>query len=150
MKVNIKTSDFQKEYDIQQELSIDEENLNQELAEQPGKYAFFAALFALAEKDYHFAELELSQIESMIDAEIRSKAVEDKEKLTEGKILNKIHSDPRWVAAELKIIEHGRMRGMIRGLKEGFAQRKDCLVSIASNKRTERDADMRFKRQEEK
>ena len=73
MKINIKLVDFQKEYDIQQELSINEEDLNKELAEQPGRYAFFATLFSLAEKDYNLAELEMSQIESNLDADIRER-----------------------------------------------------------------------------
>ena len=150
MKINIKLVDFQKEYDIQQELSINEEDLNKELAEQPGRYAFFATLFSLAEKDYNLAELEMSQIESNLDADIRERALEDKEKLTEGKILNRVHSNPKWAAAEEKIIGCRRMRGIIRGIKEGFSQRKDCLVSIASNKRVERDAVLQIKRQEAK
>jgi len=119
--------------DITKELQIDLSNLNEELAKQPAKFAWWGVVHAVA-KDLVDTE------EGKLDSEIRKSAEASGEKITETKIKNLINVNEKY--RELKNQER-----IARVIKEAFAQRKDMLISLAANLREEFDTELSIKKE---
>jgi len=143
-KVTVKIGGREYTFDIAKELAIDINDLNKELSEQPGKYAFWSALSTALEDEYARLKLIVQSKKAERYKQIRQKLMDENKKVTEAQLENELTSDPEILQLEQLIIEKEKDRNIVRAIRDAFVQRKDSLVTIALNMRVEKDAELRF------
>jgi len=143
-KVSVKIGGREYTFDVAKELAIDINDLNKELSEQPGKYAFWSALSTALEDEYARLKLIVQSKKAEKYKQIKQKLLDENKKVTEAQLENELASDPEILQLEQLIIEKERDRNIVRAVRDAFVQRKDSLVTIALNMRVEKDAELRF------
>lgn len=122
------------------ELKIAEETINRNLAEQAGRYAFYAMLEEMAEELMNKAKLALDMVTAAADAEVRDKLTKAGGKFTETMVSSAVVLDPTRLAA---IAEFNQMKanvGKLHAIRDAFNQRKDCLIALSLNMRDQRNS----------
>lgn len=122
------------------ELVMSEARINEDLKEQPSWYSWYCTLQEKAEKAYAETKLLLEITEARLDADYRMKNIN--EKLTEKKLANMIILDDEYQRARIAVIDAKEVIGIIKAVKEGFQHRKDMLITLASNMRTQADPEL--------
>ena len=132
-------------YEIKKELSIDRTKINLELAEQPGKFAYWAAFLSAAEEQLSdkMLQLEISSAEK----KMKKRKDWDFDLKKDGKYSNdalewSLQTDEELVALKEEIIHLKKTKDIVKGVRDSFSHRKDCLVSIATNMRQGLDTDI--------
>jgi hypothetical protein len=143
-RVTVKIGGREYTFDIAKELAIDINDLNRELSEQPGKYAFWSALSTALEDEYARLKLIVQSKKAERYKQIKQKLLDENKKVTEAQLENELASDPEILQLEQLIIEKERDKNIVRAIRDAFVQRKDSLVTIALNMRVEKDAELRF------
>lgn len=143
-KVSIKIGGREYTFDITKELAMDINDLNRELSEQPGKYAFWSALSTALEDEYARLKLVVQSKKAERYKQIKQKLLDENKKVTEAQLENELASDPEILQLEQLIVEKERDRNIVRAIRDAFVQRKDSLVTIALNMRVEKDAELKF------
>jgi hypothetical protein len=143
-RVTVKIGGREYTFDIAKELAIDIHDLNKELSEQPGKYAFWSALSTALEDEYARLKLIVQSKKAERYKQIKQKLLDENKKVTEAQLENELASDPEILQLEQLIIEKERDKNIVRAIRDAFVQRKDSLVTIALNMRVEKDAELRF------
>lgn|GEM_PF-2906364 len=150
VNVVIKYGDREYAFNMYDELSIavEDAEINDQLASQPGRYAYWSAMYHAAKEEAAIREAELKVAIANLDGELR----ENWDKLfpevrrTEDAIAKKIEIDPQIIKKVGEVIEAKKKMGYMETMKEAFAQRKDALISLATNIRSQRDnSEMKFK-----
>ena len=120
------------------DLSIDETDLNREMAMQPANFYYFAGKAVDAEREYELMKQKLGQMRAEVERRIRQKYLESGAKMpTIQGIESEVSTNPGIVAMEIQLVNlKGRM-GMAKALKDAWFSRKDMLNEIAKNKRHE-------------
>lgn len=132
------------------ELKMDETTINDDLKNQPSLFAWYAVLEELAEKDFAEAKLAFDLMLAFLDKSFREEATKSNSKLTETQLLNQMRLDTQYLEATTRVNESRKNVGVLRAIKEAFAQRKDMLITLASNMRAQSDPDIYLKKQEAK
>jgi len=136
-KLSIKLDDQVWERDAEEELKIDVNNIDQEFQDQPGKFAWWATLESLAEYNY----LQKKRIRKEKEAEqymkLRKLYETSGKRVTEKQLEAQIALDPEVKACVLQEIEAQKQFSILSAITQAFRQRKDMLVSLGSNLRTE-------------
>lgn len=136
------------ELNPEEELKMSEETINEDVTDQPSRYAFYAVLEEVADKDLADAKMVLDVTVATLDSEYRAKAVKENSKLTETQLLNQIKLDDKFLSATAAVNEARKNVGILRAYKEAFAQRKDMLITLASNMRIQSDPEIFLKKKE--
>lgn len=159
-----------KEYDLKydEEVKIAEETINENLADQPSYFAWYAVLQKMAEdvvtdvkKELAKARLDLEMTEAVLDTQLRKELPKKVDKVTETVIMShmKVHKD--WVEVRTAVDDatHALNKanndvGVLRAIKDGFLQRMNSMISLASNMRIQADPEIfirkeQYKKQEE-
>lgn len=133
------------EEDFVKELEIDENNLNQELTEQPSRYSWWGVLALRARARRDKLEEKTKVVDAQIDADLRKEARENRSKITEKEIASKVLLDTKHTEAMTDYLKAKKEADILQvGAREAFAQRKDCLISLAANLRQELDSELRI------
>ncbi len=144
----IKVRIGEREFDIPllEQLEINMADINTELAEQPGKYAYWAALSIASEQEYNEIELALKKLRAEKYKLLKEQAIDDKKsKITEAYLEHALILDDEVYNLTKKLIEKEKEMNLLKAIRNAFEQRKDSLIAISSNIRIERDAELRFK-----
>lgn len=131
--------------DYEEELKIAEETINQNLADQPQRYCFYAMLEELAEETMGQAKMTLEIIEAETDKLVRERLVQAGAKFTEAVVMNEIKTDPTRLKALVAFNEARAVVGKLHAIREAFIHRKDMLVTLASNMRAQMDTNLSVK-----
>jgi len=150
MVLVIKVGDTEHKVDFQQEVRISEETINEDLKDQPGKYVYFAILQEMAEAEHQEAKLYLELKEAELDSSIREEAQRVGEKITEKRVMTKITLDDSYIEARTDVNLTRTKVGKLKAVKEGLNHRKDMLITLASNMRTQWDHKLWIKESEQK
>jgi len=127
------------------ELAMAEQMINEDLKEQPSWFAWYAVMQERAEFIYLQAKFALEITEAQADARIRLTSTE---KLTEKKIANMVMLDEAYQSARMEVAVWKETLGKIKAVKESFQQRKDCLIALSANMRTQADPSIYIKKEE--
>lgn len=138
----VKAGGMTHRHNLASELSIDRKNINDNMARQPSQYAWFAVLHALANDAYERLKAEKKSLYAEKDNKIRARAAKNGDKTTENGIAQAIELDPDYVDLSNRILEAKLNVDLLQSALIAFQQRKDMLVSIASNMRAEMDTDL--------
>jgi len=143
-KLPVKIKLGEKEYDLnyEEELKCSEETINEDLTDQPARFAWHAVLHEMAEEVYSRSKMELEIAEATLDAKYRKEAVAKKEKIMEKQITSKIVLSDIHIALRNAMIEAKKNVGTLKAIKDSFSHRKDILIALASNMRAQADPEI--------
>lgn len=131
--------------DLDKDLGIDRTGINDVLGEQPALFAWYATLHELAKNKSNRLKSEMEVFRAVLDLTIRKRGGDIK--LTEASISALIVSDPDYIEKDNIYTEAKKDEGMLMVAKQAFEQRKDMLVSIASNMRSEIDSELKINKE---
>ncbi len=118
--------------EIEQDLTIDKENLDFECIDQPQRFMKWSKKFADAVRERDLAKRQCSVIRSQINADIRVRPAEYgiDSKVTEGAITATLEMVEDVVNAEKAVIDSQYDVNIYSGAKEAFDQRKSMLERL--------------------
>lgn len=124
--------------DLAMDLQINPTNIDDAIIRQAGLYAYYASAHADAEGRLRQAKLERDVFSAALDKQIRDTALARGQKLTEKQVEMQIMLHPDWKARVQRVNELEAAVSQLEGLVRAFAQKKDMLVTHATNLRAER------------
>jgi hypothetical protein len=125
-----------------EELRCSEETINENLKDQPSFFAYYAVLAELADEALAETKLALEVTESVLDAKVREELTRAGTKATETMIRGKIVLDESYLAAVSQVNTLKKNVGVLKAIKEAFNHRKDMLVTLGANMRSQRDVSL--------
>ncbi len=137
LKINLECDGTKVTLTLPDDLQIDEPKLNQQVADQPGLYAYFALISVrLALKRDIFSQA-LKDTQAAAGLRIRETAAATGEKTTEDKIAAKVSLDPTVQKARKDLQDVERQSAEAALVKEAFYQRLQALITLSANVRKE-------------
>lgn len=118
--------------DLRSKLSIDKDDLDEALVEQPDLYYHVADAYVTAVAERDSAKLNLEQATAVLDEQFRKQAIEDEEKMTEAALRNKITSAPRIQVLEKELLYLRAEADRWQALKEAYQQRSFMLRELVA------------------
>lgn len=128
--------------DLNLDLNIDKGKINEELSRQPSMYAWYATLYELAKAKTNRLKQTMEVTHAELDIKYRSEAQKSGQKVTEAYIQSLITVSPAYKESEANYYDSKKEEGMLNVAKTAFEQRKDMLISIATNMRVELDDEL--------
>ena len=125
---------------IADRLRINEDDLNREMADQPGLYAYAAVGDVYWDSQADDVRLARKTYEAALDKAIRSDTAVKGGKITEAAIAKEIANNKRHQELEAEELEHRATSKIFRAIAQALRDRKDMLISIGANRRAELDA----------
>jgi len=125
------------------DLACAEETINEDLMNQPSLYTWVSVLREEADAEYQEKKMSLELLEAELDSKYRDKL----EKPTENKIAQAIIRDDNHTGMKGELIQARRAVGILKAWEEGFRQRKEVLISLASNFRAQMDIDLHINKE---
>lgn len=126
-------------YDIDsvKEVSIDVSCINDELENQPGKYAEFSTLYVVAKSHLAICKRVKDVVYATMDTRLREKAALHGKKVTENSINREIMMSDEYDTACVDYILAEEQMDRLRKLCSSLDQRKDMLLALNANFRKE-------------
>lgn len=122
-------------YDLVDELSINENTIEQDMGEQAAKYAQWSSYLVVAERAVRAAkdnlDVVLAQSENSIRAQYSSTGV----KATASQITANVNVDPTVVEAKNKLTEMLGYESALKYILKALDHRKDMLVNLSAQRR---------------
>jgi hypothetical protein len=125
------------QFSTRDELSIDRNDLDSELAYQAARYAWVATLHEQSKAEKARANAKYEAMAGQIEEEIRSQYEGTKGKPTEGAIKAKVKIDPRLDEISKLIDDISENERLTAILVSAFVQRKDLVVTLAKSRNFE-------------
>jgi hypothetical protein len=117
---------------LRSKLSIDKDDLDNALVEQPDLYYHVADAYVTAVADRDAAKLDLEQATADLDKQFRGAAAAAEEKLTETSLQRKIATTPRIQNMEKDLLYLRADADRWQALKEAFQQRSFMLRELVA------------------
>jgi hypothetical protein len=147
-KLTIVLGDEVQELNPDAELKLSEEDINENLKNQPSLYAFYAVMYEAAESELADRKFALETLEAVLDEHVRAEAATAGTKVTETMIANRIRLNEDYQNAVIALNQAKAQSGKLRAIKEAFVHRKDMLVTLASNMRAQADPEIFIKKEQ--
>lgn len=125
------------EVDVDAELHIDRDVLSESFRDQPGKMAWYGAVFAAATTRVDECKLALAVTTARVAARLRSTPNDKGKTPSEAAITSQLPAEQEVIEAEQRLIEARRQEGVLRAVKEAFQHRRDMLIQIGYDARIE-------------
>jgi len=140
----------EKEYvlDYENELKCSEETINEDLINHASIFAWYCVLSEMAADNLATKKLELEVFEAQLFENYRKRQITAGEKPTEKKTSVLVSMDEKYIATVLVKNEAQKDLGILKGIKDAFAHRKDMLWALAANLRSQNSPDVMLKKQE--
>jgi asparagine synthetase B (glutamine-hydrolysing) len=118
------------EYDLRNELRVNEQNLNQEMLQQPAKYIYWSSILERLRFYQESKELELEQEEARLDSRARKHYLDaGNPKPTKDMVEAFIKQQDEYAAAQKQVHMYNHLVGRVARIVKAFEQRKDMLQS---------------------
>lgn len=131
--------------DLNQDTSIDPNNLEGEYISLSRTFLHYARMKAKAKKEQAVAKLEATKTRAEVSEIVRSSLLARGEKVTEALIANTVTMDARVLNAELEVIEAQERVDMVAAAVESIVTKKEMLVSMGADRRQEIGMGIRMK-----
>jgi len=148
---SITTHDETHSNPIAEDTLINTADLEWEFQNQPSKYAWWAFLAEHAKSEVEQFKNELSILYAQLDAEVRNQARMDEEdsrrnkqkpiRMTETMVENMVKTNPVYQELMESLIEAKKNAGLAAAGRSAMDHRRDMLIQIGANYRTEGQAD---------
>ena len=118
-------------------VAISEDTINKDICNQAGLYAFYAQAAADVRNKRDMASQALKDIRCIADIEIRKRVEGTGAKSTEAKISAEVELDSKVVKYKDKVINLEGNLGKLDAILRALEHRKDMLVTLGANMRTD-------------
>ena len=125
---------------LREDLHFSETDIDGASIEQASMFAYYAELAMKAQIQADKFKNRVELLESHIAQELRDDAIETGKKVTEASIKQSISGDRRYIKAQLDSSKAKAQFDFTKNALEAFKQRKDMIIQIAVNRRTERES----------
>ncbi len=122
---------------VPDDLQVSVDTLNKDLSEQPGLYGHFGLIASHAQGLRDLASQNLKDIMAAVETDIRDEVAKSGEKSTEAKIASRVQLHEHVIEARAALLKAERTASEAGVIKEAFYHRKDVLIALAANYRTE-------------
>lgn len=122
------------------DVAINPNDLDSAYIEQASLFAFYAEQSRLASKKMDNFKLRIDAVEAELDKQFRDEAVGSGSKVTEKAIEQAIGRDPKYVKAVMSYNDAKATAQMLRDVLDAFKNRKDMLICIGNDRRSEFNA----------
>lgn len=122
------------------DLKITPEDIDNDIIRQPGLYAYYAAQLATAKRTLSKMTLDLDVYEAAVNKRNRDVCLAKGEKPTEKMLETLLRLDAPWLRRSEAKIDAEATVNQLESVVRAFAQKKDMLITYASNLRAERSA----------
>ena len=140
--VRLSEKDVEKS-DLMRELRIDRHRLGHELLRQPGKFGWWASLYAEVESKAEILEIRL---EEMFGELARHYLRKYKGKLKATELKHRIVGNAEYQKLRRRLWRWKKSERFLKGAVRAFEQRKDVLQSYAADRRKERESEPKVRR----
>ncbi len=125
------------EITVPDDLQVSVPELNKQLGEQPGLYGHYGLIASHAAGLRDLASQNLKDIMAAVETDIREEIAKSGEKSTEAKIASRVQLHEHVIEARAALLKAERTAAEAAVIKESFYHRKDVLIALAANYRTE-------------
>ena len=139
----VKLGDKVHNLDLNKDLAIDKHSINRELARQPALYAWYATLHEIAKDKTALCKHKLETFEASLEMQIRQMD-NPPVKLTADTVSAMVKDNVERRRMVEEYMAAKKAEGLLQVGKASFDQRKDMLISVASNMRNELDDDLKI------
>jgi hypothetical protein len=150
IKVEIEINKENYESELYDNLTIDDTDLDKEFRQQPRLFAWWAAVETLIKDLYETRKMQLKRLYAVLDSRVREDGKATKTKLTEKMVENTVITKPEYQKAENELSKIRKQFGLAHVGKEAFEQRKEMLISLGANRRSEVSANPVVKKEKNK
>jgi hypothetical protein len=116
---------------------ISEDTINKDICNQSSLYAFYSSALADARSKRDMAAQTLKDTRAAIDISVRKRAEETGTKTTEGRIGSEVELNENVVRLKDRVLALEANVGKIEALVRSMEHRKDMLVTLGANMRTD-------------
>lgn len=127
--------------ELDDHLHINRTDLSVEFAEHSERFAYYSTCYELAADKLRRLEIDLKRQYAVLDIQKRQEAQLAGMKLTEKMVENSVLVDDLYVALQDECISAEMQLGVLKAARDSMAARKEMLVSLGANFRTEFRAD---------
>jgi hypothetical protein len=124
---------------FEENVSINDENLDEEFIRQPGLYGHYAKMEAIAQGKLLSAKARLDVIQAEVYRTLRTKYEEGGEKFTEKKLEMDVVTHKNYKAAMAQYIKAKEDADLCRAARDALSHRRDMLIQLGSSKRLQRE-----------
>ena len=129
---------------FQEDVKTDLTNLTKSFADQAELFAYYATLKRQAIEQTGQKELARDVTRSNLDKQIRELAAADGRKTTEAAIEQEILRDPKYVAAQIEVIQSKGIENLCKDALAALEQRRDMLIQIGADAREDMKGQLRM------
>jgi len=123
---------------IEKELSISED-IDQEVDRAAAVFGYYAVLAEKAETRYYKLKFACEVWEAETEHAVnQEREYQEKKPLAEKKLTAMVRSRPKYRSYQLKLIEIGEQKRVLKVLAKAFEKRADMIQTKSSNRRSER------------
>lgn len=127
---------------LDEDLRINKNNLQEEIMQQAGKYAWWATLYELASDKEARAKRDLEVLEATLYKAYRDELTKDGKKTTEKEIDTFVKLDPQYSKQKDAYMDSIKQASILGVAKDSFSQRKDMIRSLSMEKGTALDMEV--------
>lgn len=131
--------------ELRADVAFDLNYLDEAIRDHAGRFVHYAGLSARARRQYELTKAITEVAESKLYAIHRESFAAEGKKATEGQIEAAVKQDPRWFSAQQRLIDARAIASLAGDAREAFSQRKDMLVQVSVDRRTEMQGELRIR-----
>lgn len=128
---------------LKKDVSFDLHDLDNAIRSHASLFVHYANLARLARAQADRMKAVVDVLESKLYAIHREALMSEGKKATEAQVTAAVQCDPRWMSAQMKRIDAKAIYDLANDAREAFAQRKDMLVQVSVDRRTEQQGEFR-------
>lgn len=118
--------------------SINPITIDDELSKQATVFSYYAGLFEYAKKECEVLEIELTQCQADARIQGQERCEATGVRPTVAVLDSYVNSDESCTKITLSLAEAKYKLGLLKSLMQSLSHKKDCLVQISANQRTEK------------
>lgn len=136
--------DFVNADQLRRDVHFNVNDLDDAICSHAGLYVHYADLARQARRQHERMKVTAEVMESRLRAVHREAFVAAGVKATVDQIDVAVKTDPRWYAAQQKLIDARAIMDLAVDAREAFQQRKDMLIQVSVDRRREREGELRI------
>jgi hypothetical protein len=129
---------------LKADVSIDLHDLDNTMRKHASMFVHYSNLARLARRQYESMKRTVEVLEKKLYMVHRERMTGEGKKPTEAAIDAAVKVDPRWMAAQRKEIDARAIFDLADSAREAFAHNRDMLIQVSSDRRREREGELRM------
>lgn len=129
---------------LKKDVEFDPNDLDNAVRQHASLFIHYADRARLARRQFERMKAAFEILESRLAMHHREQQIKDGKKPTEASVDAAVKCDPRWFAAQQKVIDARAIYDLANDAREAFSQRRDMIVQVSVDRRREREGQLRI------